>query len=201
VPSLTASTDDDTPVGAAAAPTEAELRPTFEQIYDQRFHDVLRWVRALGGIDADLEDVTQEVFVIVQRKLDDFDGQNLNAWLYRIAKNQVRDHRRRAWLRRFLSGTGHDTDPSSTPLHGQPAATPQEELERRESLKFISQTLAKMTVAQRSAFVLFEIEGYSGEEIAELEGIPANTVWTRLHAARKTFFSLVDRARAERRLP
>jgi RNA polymerase sigma-70 factor (ECF subfamily) len=58
-----------------------------------------------------------------------------------------------------------------------------------------------MSDMQRTAFVLFEIEGYSGEEIAELEQIPVNTVWTRLHHARKRFFELVDQARGEGRLP
>jgi RNA polymerase sigma-70 factor (ECF subfamily) len=58
-----------------------------------------------------------------------------------------------------------------------------------------------MSLAQRTAFVLFEIESYSGEEIAELEGIPLNTVWTRLHHARKRFFDLIDKARGEGKLP
>jgi RNA polymerase sigma-70 factor (ECF subfamily) len=49
-----------------------------------------------------------------------------------------------------------------------------------------------MAEKRRTAFVLFEIEGYSGEEIAELFGIPVATVWTRLHHARKDYFRLVD---------
>ncbi|HEY3667719.1 MAG TPA: sigma factor, partial [Polyangiaceae bacterium] len=49
---------------------------TFEQVYAQRFRDVSRWVRALGGSDADLDDLTQEVFVVVERRLPDFDGRN-----------------------------------------------------------------------------------------------------------------------------
>jgi RNA polymerase sigma-70 factor (ECF subfamily) len=57
-----------------------------------------------------------------------------------------------------------------------------------------------MSAVRRSAFILFEVEGYSGEEIAELEGIPLNTVWTRLHHARKDFVQLVHKARAEGRI-
>ncbi len=186
---------------SAATPAAAELRPAFEQIYDERFHDVLRWLRALGGLDADLEDLAQEVFVVVERRLVDFDGGNLKAWLYKIAKNQVRDHRRRAWLRRLLTGTDKDLDPVSMPIHARLMPTPLEELEHKESLRFVTQVLDKMTLTQRSTFVLFEVEGYSGEEIAALEGVPVNTVWTRLHAARKTFFGHVSQARAEGKLP
>ena len=57
-----------------------------------------------------------------------------------------------------------------------------------------------MSDTRRATFVLFEIEGYSGEEIAEIQAIPVATVWTRLHHARKEFFALVDQhRRAEER--
>ena len=50
--------------------------------------------------------------------------------------------------------------------------------------------LQKMNEDRRSAFVLFEVEGLSGEEIARIQSVPLNTVWTRLHHARKEFFAL-----------
>lgn len=207
MPSISATTGS-----AAAAPGEpaphsaprlAEGRafPTFEQIYAERFHDVLRWLRALGGLDADLDDLAQEVFVIVQRKLHDFDGENLGAWLYKIAKNHVSDYRRRAWMRRIFWGSRPMLEPEAEPLHFQNVPTPLEALQHREIVHFVTRTLDKMPIAQRSAFVLFEIEGYSGEEIAELEGIPVATVWTRVHYARKRFVELLARAEREGKLP
>ena len=176
--------------------------PSFEQIYAERFHDVLRWLRALGGLDADLDDLAQEVFVIVQRKLHDFDGQNLGAWLYKIAKNHVCDYRRRAWMRRIFWGSRPVVDSDEeVPLNVQRVPTPLEALQHREIVRFVTRTLDKMPLAQRSAFVLFEIEGYTGEEIAELEGIPLATVWTRVHYARKRFVELLARAEREGKLP
>ena len=175
--------------------------PSFEKIYAQRFHDVSRWVRALGGLDADLDDLTQEVFLVVRRKLAQFDGRNVSAWLYSIAKHQVSDYRRRAWVRRLFRGPARDAEAHEVPVHMQPTLDPSQELERREVQDFLTRTLNKMSPAQRTAFVLFEIEGYSGEEIAELERIPINTVWTRLHHARKRFVELVDHARVEGRVP
>jgi RNA polymerase sigma-70 factor (ECF subfamily) len=58
-----------------------------------------------------------------------------------------------------------------------------------------------MSESHRTAFILFEVEGYSGDEIAQLEDIPVNTVWTRLHHARRELYTLVAQARAEGRLP
>src|SRR5687767_11705297 len=65
--------------------------PAFEELYDQRFGDVSRWVRALGVRDADRDDVVQDVFMVVHRRLPDFDGQNVAGWLYQITRRKVRD--------------------------------------------------------------------------------------------------------------
>jgi RNA polymerase sigma-70 factor (ECF subfamily) len=191
-------------VVAVGAPPNDGVRGllSFEEIYSQWFHDVSRWVRAMGGMNADLDDLTQEVFLVVRRKLSQFDGRNLAGWLYSIAKHQVRDYRRRAWVRRFVKGPDREQDGQDQPVFlVQPTPDPGEVLHRKEVERFLMETLAKMSDMQRTAFVLFEIEGYSGEEIAELEQIPVNTVWTRLHHARKRFFELVDQARGEGRLP
>jgi RNA polymerase sigma-70 factor (ECF subfamily) len=178
----------------------AEGSPTFEGVYARWFSDVVRWVRALGGLDADLEDIAQDVFIVVRRKLDSFDGRNVRGWLYRITQRTVRDYRRRARLRRVFSLsqdqrlTLHDVDETITSLD------PSEELERREAERCLGQLLARMTDKRRTVFMLFEIEGYSGEEIAELEGVAINTIWTRLHHARKDFAALVARARRQGKL-
>jgi RNA polymerase sigma-70 factor (ECF subfamily) len=185
---------------AAAEPSAACTKPTFEQIYETRFQDVLRWLRALGGLGADLEDLAQEVFLVVERKLDDFDGGNLNGWLFKITKNQAGHYRRRAWVRRVLS-TNREPEVDDVPLHASAQLTPHQLLERREAVAFVTKTLERMSSAQRTAFVLFEIEGYSGEEIAELEQIPLNTVWTRLHHARRSFLSLLERAKRQGKMP
>ena len=173
--------------------------PTFEQIYAAWFHEVARWVRAFGGLDADVEDLTQEVFMVVRRKLGTFDGRNLPGWLYRVAQRTVRDYRRRAWFRRIFTGKSTDTE-TETPGNWMRSPDPAEIFEQREAEKTLGEILSQMSAVRRTAFILFEVEGYSGEEIAELEGIPLNTVWTRLHHARKDFVVLVQKARAEGRI-
>jgi RNA polymerase sigma-70 factor (ECF subfamily) len=161
---------------------------TFEQVYASSLNDVARWIRALGGKPADVEDLTQEVFLVVRRKLSDFDGRNQRGWLYRIAQRTVRDYRRRAWFRRVFLGSVSSSE------HYDAAASsddPSEVLERKQAEGLLYGLLAKMSEVRRTTFVLFEVEGYSGEEIAEMQGIPLNTVWTRLHHARKEFLRLV----------
>ena len=54
-----------------------------------------------------------------------------------------------------------------------------------------------MSEKLRTTFVLFEIEGYSGEEIAHIQDVPLGTVWTRLHHARKEFWKLLKKQRAD----
>jgi RNA polymerase sigma-70 factor (ECF subfamily) len=183
------------PALVEAGPAEP---PTFEEVYAQWFHEVSRWARAFGGLDADLDDLTQEVFLVVRRKLARFDGKNLSGWLYRIAQRTVRDYRRRAWFKSLLrSKRERDSEPESA----SPARDPAEQFEQREAERFLSQILEQMSETRRTAFILFEIEGYSGDEIAALEGVPVNTVWTRLHHARKEFAALIGRAREEGRIP
>src|SRR3954454_993316 len=84
-------------------PPPPESFRDFRAIYDAWFDDVSRWIRALGGPDADRDDIVQEVFLVVRRRLSAFDGANLPAWLYRITRRQVRDYRRRAWVKHIFS--------------------------------------------------------------------------------------------------
>jgi len=169
----------------AESPTRLELRA----IYDQWVGEVLRWARALGAAESDLDDVAQEVFVVVQRKLTAFDGANLGGWLYRITSRTVSDHRRRAWFRNLFRR--RDT----APIDDLPstARSPADALEGQEDRATVWRLVERMSAKRRAAFVLFEIEGYSGEEIARLEGIPLATVWTRLHHARRDFLGMAER--------
>jgi RNA polymerase sigma-70 factor (ECF subfamily) len=173
------------PAATATAPFPQHTHQTFESIYRASFVHVARWVRALGANGADVEDLAQEVFIIVRRKLGAFDGRNLPGFLYRIARRTVRDHRRSAWFRNLLG--------KQTPLPELPSQAPTglQLIQRKEERKELEAILARMTEKRRTTFVLFEIEGYSGEEIAQIQSLPLKTVWTRLHHARKDFMRMV----------
>jgi RNA polymerase sigma-70 factor (ECF subfamily) len=188
-----------TRVAADASASERTVSPKpldFASIYDAWFDHVSRWIRALGAPEADNEDLAQEVFLVVRRRLRDFDGRNVAGWLHRIAAGQVRQHRRRRWIRSVLSPR------QSVAVEDLPslATSPIAALETREKQRVLEVLLSKMSEKRRVAFVLFEIDGYGGDEIADILDIPINTVWTRLHHARRDFFSLVAQYRnAQRR--
>lgn len=152
----------------------------FHDVYQRWFEEVSRWIRAMGGPEADREDLVQDVFVVVHRRLHEFDGQNLPGWLYQIARHRVRDFRRLAWVKRVLLGKGTlaETMPSST-------ASPSDTAETNEKRALLESLLTRLNESERAALVLFEIDGYSGEEIADVQGVPLNTVWGRIHNARK----------------
>jgi RNA polymerase sigma-70 factor, ECF subfamily len=161
----------------------------FSSVYEAWFDPCLRWLRALGIPDAELEDAGQEVFVVVHRKLASFDGDRLPAWLYRIAANTASDHRRRAWFRRLWTRTRSDTDQLVCRRE-----LPDALAERREAQRKLQRLLARMSEKRRVAFCLFEIEGYSGDEIALLLDVPVATIWSRLHQARKEFLAFLKEA-------
>jgi RNA polymerase sigma-70 factor, ECF subfamily len=164
-------------------------RTQFLTLYDVWCESVIRWIRALGGPEADRDDIAQEVFLVASRRLHAFDGSNPAAWLYRITQRQVRDFRRRTWIRRIFT-RDHTDAIEALPDDG---SSPARSLERKDNQRILNALLSKMNVDRRAAFVLFEIDGLSGEEIAKIQGVAVNTVWKRLHVARKEFLALVAR--------
>ncbi len=184
---------------AKAAPS-ADAAHDFRAVYESRFHDVLRWIRAMGGREEDLDDLAQEVFIIVRRKLDSFDGQNLNGWLYRITQRTVRDYRRAAWFRNLLLRKKVPDHEGMLLKLVEPGRNPAEEQELRDAQRSLRLVLSRMREKHRTAFVLFEIEGYTGEEIAELESAPVATIFTRLYHARREFAALVKQLKQEQKL-
>jgi RNA polymerase sigma-70 factor (ECF subfamily) len=162
-------------------------RARFEEVYERYFDEVSRWIRALGGPEAEREDLTQDVFLVVHRRLADFDGENLPGWLYQIARHRVRDCRLR-WFRLSLGKTLVDDV-----VMVDSGVDPEAALRAKEREAILTRILSRLPDTQRAAFVLFEIEEYSGEEIARIQSVPVNTVWARIHTARQKLVSYLAR--------
>lgn len=159
---------------------------TLAEVYEQWFDPVYRWIRALGGPSIEAEDLAQEVFIVVQRKLPRFDGTNLAGWLYRIAQLTVRDARRRTWFRSlFLRAREVALDELESPVRSDDA------LVRKEQERRLYALIDRLEPRWRECFLLFEVGGLSGGEIAELLGVPHVTVRTYLFRARKAMVALV----------
>ncbi|HWA74230.1 MAG TPA: RNA polymerase sigma factor [Polyangiaceae bacterium] len=167
---------------------------TFEELYDTEFEFVWRTLRRLGVPEADLPDVVQEVFLVVHRRLSDFEGRSkVTTWLFRIAMGVARDRRRKAHVRREL------LDPNVFDSVADPAPDATQELERRDDLALFDSALDGLDLDQRAVFALFELEGMSGQDIATTLQIPLGTVYSRLRLARIAFRSNLKRhaARAQ----
>ena len=179
--------------GVASTPRTEGRDARFRDIYDRWFDDVVRWLYALGMPSSDTEDLAQEIFLVVRRKLDRFDGGNMAGWLYRIAQLTVRDHRRRAWFKNLVLRR-RNVDLARVEMTTPGPEARYDDAQRRRQFQTL---VAGMSEKLRTTFVLFEIEGYSGEEIAHIQDVPLGTVWTRLHHARKEFWRLLNKQRAD----
>lgn len=176
------------PVPLQAAPERGDLGA----LYRAHAQSVARWAARLGGPAMDIEDVVQEVFLIAHRLLPGFRGEaKITTWLFRITHNVVRHRRRKEKLRRFFSLQGPGGEAAARLPSTRP--TPIEEMLRREAAQTVYQVLDTMSEKYRTVFILFEMEGLSGEEIAALTGQRIATTWVWLHRARAQFLAGLTR--------
>jgi RNA polymerase sigma-70 factor, ECF subfamily len=156
---------------------------TLQCIYESEFRFVWRNLARLGVPRSDLADAAQEVFLVVHRRLGEFDQRcKVSTWLYRICFNVASDRRRRAHLR-------HEIPCDQSVLDRSAAADPG----GSEALALFDWLVSGMDLEQRAVFVLFEIEGRTGPEIAEMFDCPLATVYSRLRLARAAFARAAER--------
>jgi RNA polymerase sigma-70 factor (ECF subfamily) len=165
---------------------------TFQQIYDEHFAFVWRALRRLGVREADTADAAQEVFLVVYRKLAEFEGRSrVSTWLFGICLRVARDRQRLAHVRREVL----DEEGVAAERGGDAV----EDIERREALGQLEKALNDMEFDQRVIFAMFELEGMTGEEIAEVVQAPLGTVYSRLRLARESFRRSASRLQARER--
>ena len=166
---------------APGSDVETERTDPLDKLYARHASDVKRWVRRLAGPTADVEDLLHDVFVVALRRRFTFRGEaNVKTWLFRITHHVVRSRRRRSYVRALLFGRHQDAIAAAT----LSCATPHEEIERCERHLRLYRALDGLPDAYRTALILYEIDGLSGEQVAELIGISLGTLWVRLHRGR-----------------
>ncbi len=185
------------PVAPAAHPA----RPwTFDAVYDGHFAFVWRTVRRLGVHESQVDDAVQDVFLVVHRRLSEFEGPSPRAWLFSIVARVVREKRRT--LRRKPANLGspvRSSDDVETLAIADPQGalySPQESAAWSEAVEVLHSILDAMPDARREIFVLSELEQMTCPEIAVAVGVNVNTVYSRLRAARADFERAVARVRA-----
>ena len=179
---------------APAAPVPLSVE-SFEEVYDAHFSFVWRSARALGVEEHALDDVTQEIFVTVHKRLADFEGRStVRTWLYGLARNVVRAHRRERKKREPLGSADAPTDPDS--LHDTSEPGPEGHAARAQAGRLVVKLLDALDDDKREVFVLAELEQLTAQEIADMLQENLNTVYSRLRLAREAFALAAERHRA-----
>jgi RNA polymerase sigma-70 factor (ECF subfamily) len=175
----------------AEAPPPADDLADFPALYEKYFDFVWRSVRRLGVADKSLDDATQDVFIVVHRKLADFEGRSsLKSWIFGIARRVAHDHRRLATRK----------DRGTVPVDGLVdlyAPNPRDTVARAEAVRVLYEFLDTLDADKREAFVLAELEQMTVPEISAAVGANINTIYSRLRAARKAFDQAVSRLHAK----
>lgn len=171
--------------GLAQSPG-VEVSADLQAIYREHFQYCYRTLRRLGVPARDLPDVTHDVFMVVHRRLPDFErGRPIKPWLFGIAYRVAADRARRFSTQRERLEDGPE------PVDGSDDALLR--LERAEAQRLVELALEKLDLEKRAVFVAHELEGQAAPEIAAALGIPLNTVYSRLRVARDTFGKVVRR--------
>jgi RNA polymerase sigma-70 factor (ECF subfamily) len=193
VPSVV-TTDDRVPASGETASQGQGL--TFDEVYDAHFAFVWRSVRRLGVLEGAVDDVAQEIFLVVHRRLPEFEGRSaVKTWLFGIVLRVVREHRRH--LRR-KSPHSLRPEPPADPetLSDSPERCPHESAAKTEAVRALHGILDELDDDKREVFILAELEQMTVPEIADALAVNLNTVYSRLRAARQEFEQAVARHRA-----
>lgn len=174
---------------AARLHESAEAKPSsFADAFRRHYCLVHRMLRVYGIDEALLDDAAQDVFIIVHRRWDDYDGRTaFRSWLLGIVRRVASGYRRAGRrLRSRLERLGAQPTPASVETR----------FAQREELERVGAFIAQLGTRHREVFVLAELEGLTAPEIAETLGIKLNTVYSRLRVARERFQTAMVRERA-----
>lgn len=163
--------------------------PSFQELCTRYFEFVWKCARAFGARSDEVDDVVQDVFLVVQRRHADLKEEALaRSWIYSITRRVVSSQRRRRRERDSLAAPDVDSLRSN---EQSPLAAAEHQLD----VRLLATLLEALDERKREVFVLSEIVEMSGREIAETIGVPMNTVYSRLRAAREEFDAAARRHR------
>jgi RNA polymerase sigma-70 factor (ECF subfamily) len=181
--------NDDLPDEALMRRYQAGDASAFATLMRRHIGRLYNFIARHTGNRATAEDLAQEVFLRVVERAADFKHEaRFTTWLYTIARNQCIDHLRKASLRRHPSlddgGPGDEHAPLRDRLENQSAGNSGERVAMDHQVKDrILASLAKLPDEQREVFLLREVSNLPFLEIAQITGVPENTVKSRMRYA------------------
>lgn len=158
--------------------------PTFDEVYAAHFAFVWRILRTFGVPPAALEDAAQDVFVVVHRRLPEFEGRAaITTWLFAIARRVAGAHRRKDGMNAART----------EPLGDEPAGASDTfaAFSRAQAAATVMAILDTMDEDKRVVFALVELEQLSVPEVTRMLDLNLNTAYSRLRLARQAFESAV----------
>jgi len=160
--------------------------PDFERIYDDQLNYVWNSLRRLGVRTADIEDLTQDVFMKVFHALGDYDpARPIKPWLFGFCFRVASDYRKHVF---------HDREVGVDHLeHADDARNPEQEAVLGEQRALALQALAEVELERRAVLVMHDFDGHSIPEIVQVLDVPLNTLYSRLRLARVEFEAAVLR--------
>jgi RNA polymerase sigma-70 factor (ECF subfamily) len=162
----------------------------FEQLYERHQRRVYSLCLRMTGNVAEAEDLAQEAFIQLYRKIGSFRGESaFTTWLHRLTVNQVLMHFRKKGVR--LEQTTDDGDVPVQVVKGTENPNQMPVIDRIA----LERAIAKLPPGYRAVFVLHDVEGHEHEEIAKLLGCSVGTSKSQLHKARMKLRSLLKRRR------
>ncbi|HEX4446609.1 MAG TPA: sigma-70 family RNA polymerase sigma factor [Polyangiaceae bacterium] len=196
MPTPCAASDAPSAIGGAVPERVPLSSSRFNAVYEANADFVWRNARRLGVGDVAIDDVVQSVFLVVFRRLDDFEGRStLKTWLYEVLVRVVREHRRALRRKSPPRAEGAEPiDPSTlvAPAHQRPDRL----ADRNDAARLVRELLDELGDDKREVFAMAELEGLTLREIAEILREPAGTIASRLRAARTDFERAAARHRA-----
>lgn len=164
----------------------SNVKGRFQGVYDEHAAFVVRSLRRLGIPPCDLDDAAQEAFLVVHRKLDDFEGRSsMKTWLFGICLRVAADVRKRGQRKK-------ETTLDEAPERVDEGHHPFQNVAIQQARLQLEQLLDNLDPDKRAVFVLFELEEWPMNDIADAMGCPLQTAYARLYAARKTVESLMQ---------
>jgi RNA polymerase sigma-70 factor (ECF subfamily) len=163
------------------------------RLFEQNLDFVWRSLRRLGVPLSTADDATQQVWLIVAKRLPEIAVESERSFLFGTAMRVASDIRRSLARRREVSG-------ESSPDFVDPAPQAEELLDRQRERSVLDELLEDLPDELRAVFVLYELEEQTATQIAELLGIPTGTAASRLRRARAEFDQIVKRHRARGKL-
>jgi RNA polymerase sigma-70 factor (ECF subfamily) len=168
---------------------------SFSEVYEFQFSFVWRCALRLGAPSAVIDDIVQETFIVVHRRLPEFEGRSsIKTWLFGIVANVVRAHRRVS--RAKQPHTLQSGEPVDIERVADAGEGPFEIATKAQAAAVLDRLLDELDEDKREVFVLAELEQMSAPEIALAIGLPVNTVYSRLRLARESFAAAAARHRA-----